>query len=310
RFFGGPFPYLSFYSSIASVEAPDPQTVVFKMKAPDATFLTHLSVGFAWILAREAGKPDPKGIGGLNYADGSAAIGTGPFMLDQYAPESKLTFVRNPQYWETGLPYLDRIESQILVDPAPQAAALQTGQAMVGTLPTDSALDFKGRNPKLNFFQELGISNWHVSMRTDQAPFSDIRVRRALAMAWDQDEVKKIWGIPADSPSSFGSLMAVAGPAYLPLDQLGDNAQWWRQDLAGAKQLLAAAGYPNGFAVDYNDDTTIAHTTGRRADGRQHGEDRHQTDDQAAGTRSVLGHYRTWRLLRHGRVSDPALRSG
>jgi ABC-type transport system substrate-binding protein len=55
--------------------------------------------------------------------------------------------------------------------------------------------------------------------------------------------------------------MAVAGPGYLPLDQLGDNAQWWKLNLGNAKQMLAAAGYPNGFSVDYNDDTTIAHTT-------------------------------------------------
>jgi peptide/nickel transport system substrate-binding protein len=71
-------------------------------------------------------------------------------------------------------------------------------------------------------------------------------VRRAMAMAYNQDNIKKILGT-TDAPSTYGSVTAITGDAYLPLDQLGDNAQWWKYNPAAAKQLLAAAGYPNGL---------------------------------------------------------------
>jgi peptide/nickel transport system substrate-binding protein len=254
RFIGSPFAYANFYTSIASVETPDAQTVVFNMKAPDAAFLLHLAVGFAWIIAKEAGKPNPKGVGGLDYHDPATAIGTGPFMLDQYT-DQKQSFVRNPDYWEAGLPYLDRVEYVVVPDTATQVAVIQAGQVMIGSLPLGSEQDFKARNPKITYSQDDGLQAWYTAMRVDQPPFTDVRVRRALAMAWNQDEVKTIWGIPTNSPSSYGSLIAVTGDAFLPLEQLGDNAQWWKVNQQAAKQLLAAAGYPDGFEVDYNDST-------------------------------------------------------
>lgn len=253
RLVSGPFAYASFYTSIASIEAPDSQTVTMHMKAPDATFLSHLALGFAWIIPREAGVTDSKGAAGLSFKAPSTAIGAGPFMLDHYDTAVGATFIRNPNYFEPGLPYLDSVKYLFLSsDPATQLAALQTGQAAIGSLPAGSEADFKSRNPKLVSSEEYSTQAWHHGMRVDHTPFSDVRVRHALAMAYSQDEVKQIWGTP-DAPSSYGSLTAVAGDGYLPADQLGDDAKWWKFDPTAAKQLLAAAGFPNGFATDYND---------------------------------------------------------
>jgi peptide/nickel transport system substrate-binding protein len=254
RMTSSPFAYLNFFSSIASIETQDAQTVTFKLKSPDAALLGHLGTGFAWVIAKEAGKADAKGAAGLSFKEASTAIGTGPFMLDSYQHESKASFVRNPNYFEPGLPYLDRVDFQVIGDTSAQVAAMQTGQVTVGNLPLGSEADFKSRNPKLVFTAEPTTQAWHKAMRTDKPPFNDVRVRRAIAMAYDQESVKKIWGV-SDSPSSYGSLTSIAGDAYLPLNQLGDSAQWWKLDVNAAKQLLAGAGFPNGFSVDYNDST-------------------------------------------------------
>lgn len=245
------FAYVNFFNTINSIDATDAQTVTMKLKAPDASLLAHISAGFGWIIAREAGKADSKSPAGLDFHDASTAIGTGPFMVDSYVKGVSATFVRNPNYFESGLPYVDRVEYAVISDTASQIAALQTGQVIIGALPSGGEADFTARNPKMAYGQNSSINGWYYTGRVDQKPFTDVRVRRAMAMVFDQDAIKKVWGTP-DTASSYGSLTAINGDFYLPLDKLGDAAQWWKLDQQGAKQLLAAAGYPNGFETDVN----------------------------------------------------------
>jgi peptide/nickel transport system substrate-binding protein len=251
RMFASPFAYANFYNGATSIDAPDPQTVVMKLKAPDAAFLSHLSLGFAWILPKEAGKADAKSPAGLDFTGLSSAIGAGPFMADSYERGTKASFVRNPNYWEPGLPYLDRVEFLFLTDPATQMAALQSGQVNLGRLPIGSEAEFKGRNPKLTYVEAYDPLINFKAMRSDKAPFEDIRVRHALSMTFNQADFAKSWGTP-DAPHSYGSLTINSGDAYLALDKLAENAQWWKQDLNAAKQLMAAAGYGGGLQTDYN----------------------------------------------------------
>jgi peptide/nickel transport system substrate-binding protein len=248
RLLGSPFSYVNLFSSIQSVQAPDPLTVVMKTKAADATLLQHIALGMAWITAKEAGQPDPKGAAGLSFKDPSTAIGTGPFMLDHYQSGVVESLVRNPDYFESGLPYADRAEFQILTDKATQVAALRTGKAILGTIPAGSEQELKSTNPKFGYSVFYNASAWFHGMRVDQAPYNDVRVRRAMAMAYNQANVNKVLD-SADAPFTFGSVTANCGDAWLPIDKLGDNAQWWKYDPNAAKQLLAAAGYPNGLEV-------------------------------------------------------------
>lgn len=257
RLLASPFAFLSYYESIRSVETPDSQTVVLKLKAPDAALLLHLAAGYAWVIAPEAGKADAKSAAGLDFHDPSTAIGTGPFLLESDREGAQSSFIRNPIYFEAGLPYVDRLIFRFIPDPSAAIASLESGQSTVAQIPHGSEVDFRARNPHFGYATEYDTQAWHHAMRTDRPPFNDVRVRRALALAWNQDEVKRIKGY-ADAPSSFGSLPAIGGDAYLPLQQLGDNARWWKPDLTQARQLLAAAGYPQGFEADYNDSDCCA----------------------------------------------------
>jgi len=251
RMLASPFAYVNFYNGITGIDAADPQTAVMKLKGPDAALLSHLSAGFAWIIPKEAGKADSNSPAGLDFRDVTTAIGAGAFMADSYEHGVKASFVRNPNYWEPGLPYLDRVDFLFLTDPSTLVAALQSGQVALGRLPLGSEADFKSRNPKMIAAAAYDPLVNFKAMRTDQPPFTDIRVRHAFSMTFDQAAEAKVWGTP-DTPLSYGSLTAASGDAYLPLNQLGDNAQWWKLDSSAAKQLLGAAGYSNGFQVDYN----------------------------------------------------------
>lgn len=248
RLLGSPFSYVNLFNSIAEVQTPDAQTVVLKTKAPNATLLQHLALGFAWITAKEAGKEDAKGAGGLSFKDPATAIGTGPFMLDKFQEGAGTSFVRNPDYFESGLPYADAVSYQVIQDRSSQVAALRSGKAVLGIIPAGSEPDLKSTSPNLVYTTEYNPSAWFHAMRVDMPPFNDVRLRRAMAMAYDQANVNKVLDT-ADAPLTFGSVTANCGDAWLPLDQLGDNAQWWKHDPAGAKQLLAAAGYGNGLEI-------------------------------------------------------------
>lgn len=251
RMLQSPFAYVNYFNTINTIEATDPLTVTMKLKAPDASLIPHISAGFGWIIAKEAGKSSSAGAAGLDFHDASTAIGTGPFMVDTYQKGIKVSFVRNPDYFESGLPYVDAIDYTVIADPISVLAALQTSQVIIGALPAGSEADFESRNPKMVFAPYPSTSAWHYAGRVDQKPFGDVRVRRALAMAFDQDSWKKVWGTP-DTQSSYGSLQAINGDYYLPLGKLGENAQYWKLDPQAAKQALSAAGYPNGFETQVN----------------------------------------------------------
>jgi len=251
RLLASPFSYLNFFDTISTVQTPASDTVVFKLKQPDAALLTHLGVGYAWILAKEAGKQSDKGVQGSSYADITSAIGTGAFIADSYEHGVRFVGKRNPAYFEQGMPYLDQIEIQVIADIQTQLAALRAGKVQVGAIPGGSLGDLRATNGALTYDQDYTQNYYSTAMRTDKPPFNDVRVRRAMAMAWDQKNIAKLEEAP-DAPPTFGSVPAQLGDAYLPADKLGENAKWWELNLQDAKQLLSASGYADGFAADYN----------------------------------------------------------
>src|SRR5687767_15866525 len=85
----------------------------------------------------------------------------------------------------------------------------------------------------------------HISMRTDQKPFNDIRVRQAISLAVDR---QGIVDATAEGVGVFNPAVPTALKDWaIPMNQLGEGAKFFKHDPAEAKRLLAAAGYPNGF---------------------------------------------------------------
>jgi len=235
--------------AVDKVEAPDKYTVKFTLKEPFVWFLDMLSNPHAVaIVAKEV--LDKHG----DFKKHETVIGTGPWMLDSYRPNVALTYVRHPTYFLPGLPYIDRIEATVDEDNASRMAAFLSGKydlgwEFVGTIARVDWVQIKGtlaqRRPNLKTVEFPSPVMNHISMRTDQKPFSDVRVRRAMSLAIDRKAIidSAYEGVGVLNPPVAAALKEWA----IPFDKLGEGAKYYKYDPAEAKRLLAAAGYPNGF---------------------------------------------------------------
>jgi peptide/nickel transport system substrate-binding protein len=168
-------------------------------------------------------------------------IGTGPFRLEKFTPRYGASFVRNPDYWGPA-PYLDRTEFTFYADIAPQILALQSRAVHVVNQITVVQGIALIDNPEINVLSIHGSSHTQVHMRNDVAPFTDKRVRRAVALCLDRQKlVKGLFRGRADlgNDSPFA-------PAFPSTDTAVPQRE---RNIAEAKELLSAAGLPNGFST-------------------------------------------------------------
>jgi peptide/nickel transport system substrate-binding protein len=183
-----------------------------------------------------------------------ATVGTGPWTLDSYRPNVGFTLVRNPNYFVPGLPHIEKIEAFVDEDKASRIAAFLAGKYDLGT-EFPGSIDrvdwvqikdnLKQKRPNLKTAEFPANVMSHLYFRNDKAPFSDVRVRRAMSMAVDRKGI-------VDAVQEGVSVMNPAVPAALkewsiPPDQLGEGLQYFKYDPAAARKLLAEAGYPKGF---------------------------------------------------------------
>jgi len=219
---------------ITSVEARDDRTAVFKLSSPYADIPVALAYTNAKII------PAAIAQGGLDKLS-RAAIGTGPFKLVSYEPDRQIVVARNDAYYDRARPYLDRVEVVVYPDATAEASALIAGDTDL--MASAQATEFP-RLSSASSVKALRVPSGqflNVNMGCDQKPFSDVRVRQALALTVDREAmvgfVAQGYGTPGnDTPLN---------PAYhfykaLPLK---------KPDIAAAKKLLAEAGYPNGLDV-------------------------------------------------------------
>jgi peptide/nickel transport system substrate-binding protein len=234
---------------VDKVEALDRHTVRFTLKQPFAWFLDMLANPHAvGIVAKECVEK----FGDLKKPE--AIVGTGPWMLDSYRPNVGTTLVRNPGYFLPGLPHIDRVEIAVDEDNASRMAAFLAGKydlgwEFPGQINRTDWVQIKDRlrqtRPNLKTAEFPANVMSHISMRTDQKPFSDVRVRQAISLAVDRQEIIDaiLEGVGVYNPPVPAALKEWS----LPVDQLGEGARYYKRDPAEAKRLLAAAGYPNGF---------------------------------------------------------------
>ena len=236
--------------SVERVETPDKYTVRISLKEPFAWFLDMLASPVAIpIVAREVVEK----FGDLKKAE--AVIGTGPFMLENYKPNTGFTLVRHPSYFLAGLPLIDRIEVSVDEDNASRMAAFMSGKYDIGYATAAGNIDrvdwvqikdtLKQKRPNLQTMEFPNNVMNHLSMRTDQKPFADARVRQAMSLAIDRPAIIESGyeGVGQNNPPVPAALRDWA----IPMNQLGEGAKYYKHDPAEAKRLLAAAGYPNGF---------------------------------------------------------------
>ena len=193
-----------------------------------------------------------------DLTDWHHAIGTGPFILQDYVGASSVTLVKNPNYWayderypQNQLPYVDGIKILTIPDTSTALAAMRTGKIdFMDNVNINDSQAMKKTNPDI-VQTTLPLSNGvTIDPNDTKAPFNDIRVREAMQMALDLPTIASSYylGSAPSTPVSMTSLYE-AGWGF-PYTQ-------WPQDLKDqyaynptkAKQLLTDAGYPNGFTT-------------------------------------------------------------
>jgi len=250
------------FSPLESVTATDRYTVVFKWNAHNQEMIRDSMQAWGSLASIEAREAVEKW---GNLDDWHHAIGTGPFILKDFIPGSSATLVKNPNYWghdeqnqQNQLPYIDTLKLLIIHDNEKAIEALRAGKIDVleGLLPFEADA-IRKTNPELLQAAYPGPDAITLDPRNDVKPFNDIRVRKAMQMAIDLPTICHTYyhDTCQPYPSSVTSNYMVGW---------GFPYQEWPQDLkdeyaynpAMSKQLLVAAGYPNGFKTNIVADAT------------------------------------------------------
>ena len=223
-------PAKSLYTDIDKVEVVDPSTVKVTLKEPNSFLLYSLSLGDAGIMHPKTAATNDKN-----------PIGTGPFQFKERKEGDSITLVRSPTYRDPASIKLDTVVFKVVKDPSAQVSALLAGD--VDAFPGFQAPELVERLKKdPRFAVVVGTTEGEVILATNNArkPYSDPRVRQAIARSIDRDELisaESGFGVP------IGSHFAPHNKAYI------DLVKTYPLDTAAAKKLLTEAGYPDGFAA-------------------------------------------------------------
>ncbi len=236
--------YGSLLGQLEAVEVVDKHTVRVHLQDAFAPFVHNLAEPWNGILPKEI--EDKHG----DFKAAETLIGCGPFVLERYEPGVKAVFARNPDYYQKGLPYLDKLEWLFVKDRSTQLSLFRAGQVDIpfydARIPRADVASFKKSNPTYPVVHWDWLAVRSLAMRTDKPPYNDVRVRRALSLAIDRKKWVKEY-LEGHGYEDHGPIPTPMREWKLSPKELGDGAKWLEYNPALAKKLLADAGYPTGF---------------------------------------------------------------
>ena len=241
--------------NLGAAKVMDSQTLRIPFSAPYAIFPEGLCLTQSVMVPRGF---DPK-----------KPIGTGPFKFVSFTSGRESTFARNDEYWEQGKPYLDTLVITNFSDETSQINALQSGQVDAVDYLSSSSLAAAQSAGAQVLISTTGA--WGpITMRVDQAPFSDVRVRQALRLVVDRPQMLE---------QVFGGKGNIANDTWGRFDPGFVSFPQRHQDIAQAKSLLKAAGHA---------DLPLALITTANAPGQVAAAQVFATQAQAAGIKTSV----------------------
>ncbi len=244
-------------AQMESITATDKSTVVFKLKQLHLGALNAILNGnIAWIYPPEVLEEHG------DVTDWKNLVGTGPMMLTDWTKSSSITWKKNPDYWgydekypQNRLPYIDQLRALIMPETATQLAAIRSGKvdyigpigaAQMRTL--DQVESLQRTNPELVIYPFYNRSDNGIGMNVQIKPFDDIRVRKAMQMALNLEEINNAYYKGFADMTPQGQLNRSFTEVVTQFeDWPAEVKKVFDYDPEGAKKLLAEAGYPNGF---------------------------------------------------------------
>jgi len=224
-------------TELSGITTPDDNTVIINLSQPDATFLQIVAINFAFAVPREEVEKY-----GLDF--GRNPVGTGAYKMTEWLLGQRVVFERNTDYFREGSPFLDKITFEVGQDPSVALLRLKRGE-----------VDVLGDGiPPANFLQEVAdpankgmivegglLHTGYITMNTTKAPFDNKLVRQAVNMAINKERIIRIVNGRA---SIANQPLPPAMPGY------DTSYKGYAYDPGKAKQLLADAGYPDGFETE------------------------------------------------------------
>jgi peptide/nickel transport system substrate-binding protein len=242
------------------VQALDRYTVEVKVNPAWQGVMASVIGDHLWMLCPDAVEAN----GGEPLTDWREFIGTGPYMIENYEVNSRIEYVKNPDYWQTDplhpenrLPYAEGVKELIIFNMEQQKAAFRTGQVDIAATATMTITDWdeadflKSKHPRLEVKSYPGSAVFMIWPRldNDSLPFGDIRIRQAMNLAVNQRElVDDYYGGHAELLTWPYPDLPVFDRIYTPLEEQSQTVRdLFGYDVERAREMVIEAGYPDGF---------------------------------------------------------------
>lgn len=228
------------FSTVQTIDAPDAQTVVFRLSSRNGLLPITLTHRYGGVIPRDYfATPDARAR--LNQQ----SVGTGPFKLKQFRQNSVLVFEKFQDYWQKGLPHLEEVTFAFMPNSAAMVVAARSGRVDMGIFTRPQDAEQLTSTAGLKLVRTPSMNQKSIDLGSEHPILKDERVRQAIALAVDKEAVMKA------SISGYGQVLGtmVAGMQArwgLPLSEVPNQ----KVDLGRARRLLAEAGHPNGFEID------------------------------------------------------------
>lgn len=223
------------YQNISAIDVVDDSTVRFTLEKPFGAMMYNFSHAASRIIS-------PAAIAQGEQYIARHAVGTGPFRFVSWTPGVEIVLERNPAYWQSGQPKIDRIVFKPVTEDGSRVALLRSGEAQFVFFVPGVLAESLTKSPGISVLARWSDYAFYVALNNQRPPFNNLAVRRALNYAVDKAAIVRVvlrgFGRPLEAPAAPGIV------GYTPVQAGG-----WPYDTAKAKELLAEAGYPNGFTA-------------------------------------------------------------
>ena len=234
------------FSNLANVEVIDPNKIRLTLSSPFSFFIDGLAesigLGLAWMLS-------PASV--IDYGNEEVRnhpVGTGAFKFVEEVKGQHLVLAKNDDYWDAPYPYLDRLVFRPVSEPAARVNALLAGEAdVIMAVPTDQIEQLEAEG--FEIAQGATPHIWYMEFNHSEPPFDDVRVRQAVNLAIDRQAM-------TEQLLSGGALPANCfcgrtSSTFVPMPEWAG----YEFDPVRARELLAQAGYPDGFTTVFETST-------------------------------------------------------
>lgn len=228
------------FAKVRAVETPNDATVILRLSEPSVAILSSINSNGAQVLPKHL----YEGTDILNNPYNNKPVGTGPFVFKEWKKGEYILLEKNPNYWDKGKPYLDKVIYKVVPDAAARSAGLEKGEIQYATLSPVPLKDAErlGKLPGLKI-ETVGyewLSPWlFLDFNVERGPLKDVRVRHALARAIDRKAVANVvwYGFAKPATSPIPSTLAAFHDASAATDTF---------DVKSSDALLDEAGFKRG----------------------------------------------------------------